>query len=350
MGNRITIADIAREAKVAKSTVSFVLNKKKGQVPISDATRERVMRVVRAYNYQSNPIAQALVTKRTGHLGFILSDDMAGGFENMFFAACLSGAEAECRREGYNLSVSLYNLSCLDSFICPASVNQRSVDGVILAGYIADGVMAKFKEADIPCVCIGDYTERAEAVTAVTNDIIAGNLAALDYAVGLGHRNILVHSPTRHKDMETVEEVRRRFARRPGAAGVRLEYCFTPEHLADYSAAEPLAREFFALPERERPTMLIACDQTSLALLKELGRRKIRVPEDVSLISMADTVLCEMATPGVTSLHFDLPRLGARAVKLLLDCIRDGRELPTDPAANRFPGRIVERDSCRRLK
>ena len=91
----ITISDIAREAGVSKTTVSFVLNQNSGRVPISEATKERVMQVVRAHHYQPNPMAQSLTTRKTGSIGFFLSDNMEGGFANIFFANFLNGDEGE---------------------------------------------------------------------------------------------------------------------------------------------------------------------------------------------------------------------------------------------------------------
>ncbi len=54
-----TIYDIARVAKVSKSTVSRVLNK---QTNISDDARERVLKAIEELNYQPNKLARALTT------------------------------------------------------------------------------------------------------------------------------------------------------------------------------------------------------------------------------------------------------------------------------------------------
>ncbi|MCL7707540.1 LacI family DNA-binding transcriptional regulator, partial [Enterobacter kobei] len=54
-----TIYDIARVAKVSKSTVSRVLN---NQTNISDAARERVLKAIEELNYQPNKMARALTS------------------------------------------------------------------------------------------------------------------------------------------------------------------------------------------------------------------------------------------------------------------------------------------------
>ena len=57
-----TIRQIAREAGVSVGTVSNVLN---NYEHISDQVRERVMQVVKKYNYRPSAVARSLSTRRT---------------------------------------------------------------------------------------------------------------------------------------------------------------------------------------------------------------------------------------------------------------------------------------------
>ncbi len=345
MTKRITISDIASKVGVAKSTVSLVLNARGSNIPISEETRERVMRVVRECGYQPNAAARALSTKHTGHIGFILSDDMADGLANVFFALCMAGAEAECRSRGYSLNVSLYNLSILDSFIFPAHISQCSVDGVILAGYVEAGVVQKFHNFGIPCVCIGDYMEVRELVPTVANDVVYGTITAVEHALAMGHRQIGLHYPTRRRDLENADAILKRLA--PKDYQVRILH--TPDNLGDYSAAKPLLQEWFALPQEERPTVMVVGDQTAIALLKEVSKAGLRCPEDLSVISTSDTRLCELATPGITSIHYDLPQLGQWAAGMLIDHIVRNIPLHPDMSKNDFRGKLIVRESCKQI-
>lgn len=345
MDKRITISDIAREAGVTKSTVSFVLNDRNGRIPISAATREKVLKVVERYHYQPNQMARSLTTRRTGNLGFILSDNMAGGFANVFFATCLNGAEAECRRRGYGLTVGLFNLSCIDSFIFPTPVRQHCVDGIILAGFVADEVLDRICASKIPCVCIGDYMTHPERVTTVSNAITRSTVSLLSYLHRRGHERIAIHYPTTPRDLREVELVKAALAETPELARCRPRFMLTPEHNGDYAAAGRLLQDLLALPEAERPTALIGNDQTTLALEHELRRHGLRCPEDLALVSTTDTSLCEFASPALTAQRYDLAALGAHAVTLLIDHIVNGVPLTSEQSKNDFPGTLVERDS-----
>ena len=64
----ITMRDIAKEANVSQTMVSFVLNNR-DDLPIAPATRERVISTARALGYRPNQMARALAMGRTNAIG-----------------------------------------------------------------------------------------------------------------------------------------------------------------------------------------------------------------------------------------------------------------------------------------
>jgi LacI family transcriptional regulator len=348
LAKKMTISDIALKAGVAKSTVSFVLNDRGTRVPISEETRQKVLKVVNQYGYQPNSSARALSMRRTGHIGFILSDAVADGWANSFYATCLCGVEAACRRRGYGLNVNLYNLSNVDSFVFPSRIGQRSVDGLILADYVQSAVVKRFQEFDIPCVCIGENTEVGELIPTVAPDVTTSMLKALQYAARLGHRRIGLHFPMRRPDREAAEFLVKSAKLDPELASCQLNIMYTA-NAADYSAAAPLMKSWLALSAEERPTLIIASDQTTVSFLNEMFELGLRCPEDISLISSADTRFCEMSIPHLTAIHWDLALLGSAAVDLLVDHLDCNKPLGVEMSRNDFLGELVIRRSCRKL-
>ena len=67
----ITSAEVARQAGVSRTTVSFVLNgvRNKG---ISESTRARVLAVARAMGYQPNAAARSLASGSTGTVALVI--------------------------------------------------------------------------------------------------------------------------------------------------------------------------------------------------------------------------------------------------------------------------------------
>lgn len=65
---KVTIKDVAKEAKVSPSTVSRVLS---DNPRISDETKEKVYKVIEKLKYKPNAIARGLVNNKTRILGVV---------------------------------------------------------------------------------------------------------------------------------------------------------------------------------------------------------------------------------------------------------------------------------------
>lgn len=64
--------DVAREAGVSRTTVSYVMNGRT-DLAIPESTRERVLSVASQLGYRNHPIARALKTGRTNLIGLWLA-------------------------------------------------------------------------------------------------------------------------------------------------------------------------------------------------------------------------------------------------------------------------------------
>ncbi|MGD8793251.1 MAG: LacI family DNA-binding transcriptional regulator, partial [Anaerolineae bacterium] len=76
MRKKITIRDVAAAAEVSHQTVSRVLN---NRPDVADETRERVLQVIQALDYQPSAIARSLSKQHTLTLGVVTAGlDYAG--------------------------------------------------------------------------------------------------------------------------------------------------------------------------------------------------------------------------------------------------------------------------------
>jgi len=341
----VTLNDIAKMVGVKKATVSRVLNDKPNPVKVSEETKRKIFEAVKVLGYHPNAAARALSTRRTGHLGFILSDAITGGWANMYFASIFSGVEQACRNRGYGLNASLYNLSNVDSFVFPPKVGQRNVDGLVLTGYVEAAVVARFREFGIPCVCIGDNVEVAELIPTVACDIVGGMLQAIQYAASLGHVRIACSVVPTRRGREVGQLLVDRARENPGTAHCRVSL-IEPKGQDDYSAAGPMVRYWFNSPVPERPTVIIASDQTLIAFIGEMVHHGLQCPRDISLISTCDTHLCTFSYPALTAINQNLESLGQIAINLLINHLDDEKPLTPEMSQNHHPCRLVVRESC----
>jgi len=343
----LTMSEIARRVGVSRAAVSAVLNPNYKTIKISPETRAKIQKVLDTNQYVPNAIGQSLKSRRTGHLGFILSDTIAGGWENNYFAKILTGVETVCSRRGYGLNISRYNLSNIDSFVFPRRVGQRSVDGVVLvSGPIQAAVVKRFMEFGVPCVCVGEDVEVAELIPTISCDMVGALHQAVAYGASLGHRRIGYCFHSTRCGREVAERFVEFSKSQPNTKECEITLMETPGE-GNYSAGGPLAGQWVGMPGDRRPTCLIGNDQIMVSILKEITRLGFRCPEDLGLISTVNSSLCEYSNPGLTSLNLDLAELGERAAGLLIDHLENGTVLSAKMSQNNFPASFVVRESCR---
>jgi LacI family transcriptional regulator len=109
----------------------------------------------------------------------------------------------------------------------------------------------------------------------------------------------------------------------------------------------PLRRWLAAL---EKPAGIFACNDTAGLKLAEMCRAMgIAVPETVAILGVDDEdILCEMASPSLSSIRLDCESIGYRAAALL-DAVMTGAPGAETAARIRVvpPRDVVERDSTR---
>src|SRR5579859_1132336 len=102
MEKRPTLADVAREARVSKTTASLALNGK-GLNKIPAATRSRVLAVADALRFRPHAVARALVRRRAETLGVVCTvNPFVELAHHAFEHALLSAIFHYALERGYN--------------------------------------------------------------------------------------------------------------------------------------------------------------------------------------------------------------------------------------------------------
>lgn len=143
----MNIKEIAQLAGVAPSTVSKIVNQKDGS--ISSETRERVLKIVKEYNY--TPYAAALASPaKTWLLGILLHSSVS-------FDSTLDGIIKTAQENGY--STLVYNsFSDMEQELKNiTSLCKNNVDGIIWEPVSRDSLSyaAHFQNMNIPLMTIG---------------------------------------------------------------------------------------------------------------------------------------------------------------------------------------------------
>ncbi len=267
--------------------------------------------------------------------------------DSYIFPKTIQGIENFLFERGYSVQIAFTNnLLERERTILEDIISRDDVAGIILEATKSGlpnpnlPLLGKLMERRIPILFINSYYPQLPLPHVTLNDRLCAELA-VKYLADAGHRKIgalmKFDDGQGHLRYAGYLDVCRRLGI---PAGDGREVWLDTEgegHLHDYR--ERILRNF-------RDCTAVFCYNDKIAfhlemLLKEEG---IRVPEDISLISIDDSELAELADTRLTSVHHPTSLLGEKAAENLLAMMQD-----TSFDGNyEFAPRIVERDSVQK--
>jgi len=307
-----TILDVADRAGVSKSLVSLVL---RGSPRVREEKRRAVLRAAEQLGYRPNAMARSLVRQRTNVIGVMLSD-----LHNIYFDEVVDGIEDEALSAGYRALINTGSREADREWEAIETLLQLRTDGVILAGPVLPAPRIVATATSVPLVLVA-RASRWPSVDSVTNDDRAGARLAVDHLVSLGHRDIA------HVDGGQGAGAA---ARRSGfldamrAHGLAGSAVVVPGAFTEEGGASGVDR---LLQSRRRPTaVFVANDLAAVGALHAFERRGLRVPLDVSVVGYDNTSLAALGHIDLTTIDQPKRRIGAVAVRLLLERLEGGRD------------------------
>jgi DNA-binding LacI/PurR family transcriptional regulator len=310
---RATIEDIARAAGVSKGAVSYALN---GRPGVSDATRQRILRIAEEVGWHPSSAARALSDGRAGALGLVVARPARTLGIESFFMQLISGIEAtlSARSVGLLLQVTPDQAGELDAY--RRWWGQRRVDGVILVDLRRDDArIGLLEELRMPAVVVGG-PRGLGSVPGVWADDAAATRSVVEYLAALGHRRIarvaglpeLWHTELRTQALrETVAQL--------GLADVATMH-------TDYSGEQGAQATRALLARRPAPTAVIYDNDVmavaGVAVANEMG---VSIPAQVSVVAWDDSALCQLVHPQLSAVGRDIAAYGAHATERLLDLV-----------------------------
>ena len=312
---KVTIYDIAREAGVSAATVTRVLN---GSIRVRESTRQKVQQVIDTHGYMPNSVAQDLGSGNTRTIGVILPS-----IRNPYFAALVSAADDEARRNGY--SIWLYQLPG------EGEISARVVDSLIsrrLSGAFFIGSFTDVDRPDLremlarlgkymPIVAICPPRENLGFIC-MYNNLDSAVRSAVRHLYLLGHRRFtmiggaasLTDSGTR--GLSFLDELQILDLPAPP------EYGHLGGSLPEDGQRE-IVRMMTRFSDKERPTAILCYnDLVALGALQQLRQMGLRVPEDVAVIGCDNQFFCPFTAPPLTSIDMQTEEHARSAIRELL--------------------------------
>ncbi len=315
---RPRIADVAREAGVSKTAVSFAFNSPDRLAP---DTASRILDVAETLGYRPHPVARMLTQRQTHTIGVLTPQALSVIFSNPFFGAFNEGVALAAEQEGY----ALHFISPLRGSLARA-MNRATVDGVVAVGLSADHPeVEQIRAAGVPLVMVDSSALPDQPNVEIDDE--GGARAAAEHLVALGHRDIMivaVEPPPPALELEPKGVMGRRlrgYAAGLTAKGIELG----PESVvvAPATIEGGLVALHRAWGDGLRPTgVLVMSDVMAIGVLRAARELGLRIPEDLSVVGFDDIDMSQHVNPPLTTVHQPIRRKGESAVHLLLSVVQ----------------------------
>jgi DNA-binding LacI/PurR family transcriptional regulator len=310
-----TLADVARHAGVAASTVSYVLS---GKRSVSAATRRRVERSIELLDYHPHAGARALASNRSNIIALVvpLRSDLYVPVMMEIAIAVTTTA----RRFGYD--VLLLTNDEGPEGIRRVAVSARADAMILMDVSMDDERIPMLRETGVDAVLIGVPADTA-GLACVDLDFVAAGELCVEHLAGLGHREVafIGEAPAVYQRRSGfAERTLHGAARHAASRGIRLVH--RPCEASHEAAAGAITR---ILQDRPGTTGLVVQNEAIisplLSVLRTAGRT---VPEDMSVVAICPDEVAERTAPHLTSVAIPAEDMGRRAVEMLTRRLADG--------------------------
>ena len=309
--------DVASSLGLSRATVSYALSDDWESKGVAPATQERVLAKAREMGYRRNPVATALKTKVSLHIGILIGEMGKGSSVEV-----LRGIESVLGRT-YSIVLGQSDGSAEKERMHLERFAHQMVDGLIVIQLVEPEhapLIRDLQERGTPVIETGMGSVRGTMETVEVDNVGAGRTLT-EHLISLGYQRVAylrgpcTTSFARHREEGYLETMARHGLATmllPKDAEVRSAVASAVE------ATEALCRDLAA------PFGLVTDDSmAALGVLKVLGDHGLRCPEDVSVCACGNRPLSvelvrDLFGRNLTRVMWPAEEVGAYAAQRLL--------------------------------
>jgi len=308
---------------------------------VSDATREKVLKVFKELDYTPNPIARGLAQNRSFIIGCIYDNP-----SKSYITRVQTGALAACQENNYNLLIHPCDMrgDALISNIEQLLQSSR-LDGLVLTPPFSDfkELVDFLKTKKIPYARVASAVLDDESISVRSNDE-QGAFEITEHLISLGHKSIAFIKG--HPDHSATEQRFKGYLRALDTHGVEFNEGLVEEGNFSYHSGVDSARSILDLTPR--PTAVFASnDYMAAAVLKLATQRQLTVPDDISIAGFDNAPIARHIWPGLTTIAQPVEDMTKQAVTKLIESIAQPEEKPYQVT---LEARLITRESTARVK
>ena len=321
--NRATLKDVAREAGVSLSAVSYVLNDNAHARRISPETKQRIHQAAQLLGYQSDPIGRALQRGYTNQIILlIVSWNLATSH-----AATAMAISRAAAAHGLEVTVQIVE----DDAAAETFLRRRvlhNVGGILVlwdSPAMQQSSLRVLATEGVPVIDL--LPDAPSGVSIVTSDRERAFQVGTDHLLALGHRRIGIICDATTRTKTTLRKL----------AG--YQNALRAAHAAPEDTLVENVTEFgfegghdgFRRLNARRPDVTaVICinDAIALGVIAAATEMGLQCPKDISVIGFGDATEGKYFKPRLTTFALLPDQVAARAVQTVLQQRQDGGITP----------------------
>ena len=307
---KITIKDVAREAKVATSTVSRVLSNSNR---ISEETKERVNEAIKKLNYIPSVVARGLAKNKTRILAVLLPGEAEVSFENPFFVQAMKGISMCSQREDYYIMYAFNENKENEEEWIKKFTEGNLVDGICLFNVKDnDKTINYLKNKEFPFVVIGRPDEIKDILW-VDNDNFTAMYNLTRRLVELGNKEIAFIGAK--SEMNVSKDRLNGYKQALFNKDIKIDDKLIVE-MDNFSEENGYTAAKHILKNNNVSAFVTTDDLIAFGVQRAVGELKY---DDISIVGFNNIPLTQYKNPPIASVDINSEKLGIYAIKLLID-------------------------------
>jgi LacI family transcriptional regulator len=341
MGKKFKNKDLAARLGVSGTLVSLVLNNKADQQGIRKDTQEKVLTLARQMGYyetlhEKNEISP--VEEKPGVLGMIVPS-----INDPFVIQITPFLQKAFSSIGVGFSIVTKDPDD-QRYDRLVGAFKKFYSGLILVGEAADeATIRALRTTDYPFMLL-ERPLKTLRLNTVSTDTVAGAQLVVNHLDKLGYKNIIIvadHKSSR-ADNSAIQDIIEAIGRKPG--NNRPVIIELDKHTAgddiDYAQFEKFLR-----PPYRADVMIIMNASLVYPMMTLLRKKKLRVPQDIAVVSMEEGTGFDLMFSPVTCLRKPLSGISTKVANMIWSEVKNSGRGKFKRQVNISPELIV-RNSC----
>lgn len=338
---KVTQNDVAREAGVTRSMVSYVISGNTER-SVAPETRQRILDVIDKLGYRPNKAAQALqqgdIAFASRQIGVVLcSPDV---FRRPYYTEIIAGIHTAAHEKKYHVRFIRFFEELKNPVLFNELVHEEEIGSMILVSTdqcIKDdsdlAVIEKIRSRIKKVVCV---EWKHPGLSSISFDRREAARQATEHLISKGYNDIAYIG----QDDNRIDGVRACLLEHGLETSLEKIYIGSAFTMSgSYEEIKKIYREKKKFPR----ALVCGSDEVAIGILCYLNEEKIKIPQEVAIISIDNIETANFTNPPLTTMNVQKTAMGSRAVEMIVNGTAQQDENALDIS---LPTTLIERASC----